>query len=122
MEFKYPEIKRLLEKRAEDVFFETNDDILRNKWKNNVEADLKQLGYDNFLVFCDEKNNTDYVIESNGFIGQILIVNWEDGFPKPYQMSVKAGKYGTNWFDDESNYPTIKLESTWKEIDINDLP
>jgi len=59
------------------LLFEFNDAITRNRFKNMVNPYLRQVqgrrGIYDFLVVCDETNNTPQVIDSNQFVGDIYI-------------------------------------------------
>jgi hypothetical protein len=57
--------------------FEFNDVFTRSQFKNLVEPFLRDVqgrrGIYDFRVVCDETNNTDQVIDSNGFVADIFI-------------------------------------------------
>jgi len=59
------------------VLFEFNDNITRQNFINAVEPYLRNVagrrGIERFQVVCDESNNTPYVINNNGFVGDIYI-------------------------------------------------
>jgi len=62
---------------AKGVLFEVNDEFTRNNFKNVVEPYLRGIqaarGITDFLVVCDETNNTAAVIDSNEFKADIYI-------------------------------------------------
>jgi phage tail sheath protein FI len=62
---------------AKGVLFEVNDEFTRNNFKNVVEPYLRGVqaarGITDFLVVCDETNNTAAVIDSNEFKADIYI-------------------------------------------------
>ena len=59
------------------VLFEFNDDTTRTLFKNNVNPYLRDVqakrGMYDFLVVCDETNNTPEVIDRNELIADIYI-------------------------------------------------
>ena len=60
-----------------DVLFEFNDEITRTNFVNTVEPFLRDIqakrGIFDYVVICDETNNTAAVIDSNEFIADIYI-------------------------------------------------
>jgi phage tail sheath protein FI len=62
---------------AKYQLFEFNDVFTRAQFKNMVEPFLRTIqgkrGIQDFLVRCDEKNNTGQVIDSNQFVGEIYV-------------------------------------------------
>ena len=62
---------------AKDQLFEFNDEITRSNFVNIVEPFLRDVqakrGIQDFVVICDETNNTAAVIDSNEFIADIYI-------------------------------------------------
>ena len=62
---------------AKTQLFELNDEFTRAQFRNLVEPFLRDVkgrrGITDFLVVCDETNNTPEVIDSNRFIGDIYI-------------------------------------------------
>ena len=62
---------------ARDQLFEFNDDITRTNFVNIIEPFLRDVqakrGISDFLVVCDETNNTPDVIDRNEFIADIFI-------------------------------------------------
>lgn len=59
------------------ILFEFNDEFTRNQFEQLVQPFLREVagrrGITDFRVVCDETNNTPYVIDSNGFVGDIFI-------------------------------------------------
>ena len=59
------------------LLFEFNDEFTRAQFKQLVEPYLREVqgrrGITDFRVVCDETNNTPFVIDSNGFVGDIYI-------------------------------------------------
>ena len=57
--------------------FEFNDEFTRANFRNIVEPFLREIqhrrGITDFLVVCDETNNTGEVIDRNEFIAEIFI-------------------------------------------------
>ena len=57
--------------------FEFNDEFTRANFRNIVEPFLREVqgrrGITDFLVVCDETNNTGEVIDRNEFIAEIFI-------------------------------------------------
>ena len=62
---------------AKDFLFEFNDEITRTNFVNIVEPFLRDVqskrGIQDFVVVCDETNNTAAVIDANEFIADIFI-------------------------------------------------
>ena len=62
---------------AKGVLFEINDEFTRNNFKNVVEPFLREIqaarGLTDFLVVCDETNNTPAVVDSNEFVAEIYL-------------------------------------------------
>ena len=70
-------LERAISRSARDVLFEFNDQLTRNNFINTVEPFLRDVrakrGIFDFLVVCDERNNTPTVIDNNEFIADIYI-------------------------------------------------
>ena len=70
-------IEREIAKMSRTVLFEFNDDTTRTLFKNNVNPYLRDVqakrGMYDFLVVCDETNNTPEVIDRNELIADIYI-------------------------------------------------
>jgi len=70
-------IEKALARAAQESLFEFNDPFTRAQFKNMVEPYLRDIqgrrGIYDFKVVCDETNNTDAVIDSNRFVGDIYI-------------------------------------------------
>ena len=62
---------------AKDFLFEFNDEITRTNFVNIVEPFLRDVqskrGIQDYIVVCDETNNTAAVIDSNEFVADIFI-------------------------------------------------
>ena len=62
---------------AKDFLFEFNDEITRTNFVNLVEPFLRDVqskrGIQDYVVICDETNNTAAVIDNNEFVEDILI-------------------------------------------------
>jgi hypothetical protein len=62
---------------AKDALFEFNDEITRTNFVNTVEPFLRDVqakrGIFDYVVICDETNNTAAVIDSNEFVADIYI-------------------------------------------------
>jgi len=62
---------------AKDQLFEFNDEITRSNFVNIVEPFLRDVqakrGIQDYVVICDETNNTAAIIDSNEFIADIYI-------------------------------------------------
>lgn len=62
---------------AKDVLFEFNDEITRTNFVNTIEPFLRDVtskrGIYDYIVICDETNNTASVIDNNEFIADIYI-------------------------------------------------
>ncbi len=70
-------IEQALERAAQAQLFEFNDSITRSNFVNIVEPYLRDVqskrGLYDFLVICDESNNTPDVIDNNEFRADIFI-------------------------------------------------
>ena len=70
-------IEKTIGNAAKGVLFELNDEFTRNNFKNVVEPFLRGIqaerGITDFLVVCDESNNTGAVIDSNEFKADFYI-------------------------------------------------
>jgi len=62
---------------AKDILFEFNDEITRTNFVNTIEPFLRDVqakrGIFDYVVVCDETNNTAAVIDSNEFVADIYI-------------------------------------------------
>ncbi len=62
---------------ARDQLFEFNDEITRTNFVNSVEPFLREVqsnrGISDFVVICDETNNTSAVIDRNEFVADVFI-------------------------------------------------
>lgn len=70
-------LKRNISKMARAVLFEINDDFTRYSFRTETSGYLDTIkdrgGVYNFLVQCDEQNNTSQVIDSNNFVASFWI-------------------------------------------------
>jgi len=70
-------IERAIKLASANVLFEFNDEFTRAEFVNIVEPFLREIqgrrGITDFLVVCDETNNTAAVIDSNRFIASMFI-------------------------------------------------
>jgi hypothetical protein len=70
-------LRKAIAKAAEYTLFEFNDEFTRSQFKNLVNPYLRDIkgrrGIYDFLVVCDDTNNTPTVIDRNEFIGDIYI-------------------------------------------------
>lgn len=70
-------LERTIERAARSQLFEFNDAITRSNFVNVVEPYLRDVrakrGITEFLVICDESNNTPDIIDSNQFRADIFI-------------------------------------------------
>ncbi len=70
-------IEKAIAAAAKDVLFEFNDEITRINFINIVEPFLRDVqskrGIQDFVVICDETNNTPAIIDSNEFVADIYI-------------------------------------------------
>lgn len=71
------QIEAAIEGLAGDILFEQNDAATRERFVNAVEPYLRTVqggrGIEEFKVVCDETNNTDDVVTSNGFVADIFV-------------------------------------------------
>ena len=62
---------------AKDVLFEFNDELTRTNFVNTIEPFLRDVqakrGIFDYVVVCDETNNTAAIIDSNEFVADIYI-------------------------------------------------
>lgn len=70
-------IEKAIAAVARDQLFEFNDEITRSNFVNSVEPFLREVqsnrGIQEFVVVCDETNNTAAVIDRNEFIADIFV-------------------------------------------------
>jgi phage tail sheath protein FI len=70
-------IEGTIERAARSQLFEFNDDLTRTNFLNIVEPYLRDVkakrGISDFVVICDETNNTPAVIDSNTFKADIFV-------------------------------------------------
>ena len=70
-------LEKAISTAAKAQLFEFNDEFTRAQFKNLVEPFLRDVkgrrGLSDFLVVCDNTNNTNQVIDSNQFVADIFI-------------------------------------------------
>jgi phage tail sheath protein FI len=70
-------IENAISQAAKDALFEFNDEITRTNFVNTIEPFLRDVqskrGIFDYIVVCDETNNTAAVIDNNEFIADIYI-------------------------------------------------
>lgn len=70
-------LENAISQAAKDALFEFNDEITRTNFVNTIEPFLRDVqakrGIFDYIVVCDETNNTAAVIDSNEFIADIYI-------------------------------------------------
>jgi phage tail sheath protein FI len=70
-------IEKTIGNAAKGVLFELNDEFTRNNFKNVVEPFLRGIqaerGITDFLVVCDDTNNTGAIIDANEFKADFFI-------------------------------------------------
>ena len=70
-------IEKRVEGLAKQVLFEQNDEITRSSFSSAVNSYMAEIqarrGVTDFLVVCDETNNTPDVIDRNEFVAEIFI-------------------------------------------------
>ena len=70
-------IEKAIAAAAKDILFEFNDEITRINFINIVEPFLRDVqskrGIQDFIVICDETNNTPAIIDSNEFVADVYI-------------------------------------------------
>ena len=76
--------------------FEINDIFTRAQFKNLVQPFLRDVqgrrGIENFLVVCDETNNTGEVVSQNRFVGDIYVTpNYSINFVTLNFVATKSG-------------------------------
>lgn len=70
-------LEKMIGRAARSLLFEFNDEFTRSSFVNMVTPTLRDVqgrrGVSDFLVICDETNNTPEVIDNNQFVGSILV-------------------------------------------------
>lgn len=70
-------LEKSISAAAKSALFEFNDEFTRASFKNLVEPFLRDIqgrrGIYDYRVVCDETNNTEAVIDSNRFVGDIYV-------------------------------------------------
>jgi len=70
-------IEKRVEGLAKQVLFEQNDEITRSSFSSAINSYMAEIqarrGVTDFLVVCDETNNTPDVIDRNEFVAEIFI-------------------------------------------------
>jgi len=70
-------LEKAISTASKSMLFEFNDEFTRANFRNMVEPFLRDVkgrrGITDFLVICDETNNTGNVIDSNQFVADIFI-------------------------------------------------
>ena len=70
-------LEKMIGRAARSLLFEFNDEFTRATFVNMVTPTLRDVqgrrGISEFLVICDESNNTPEVIDRNEFVGSILV-------------------------------------------------
>jgi phage tail sheath protein FI len=70
-------LEKSISKASRTELFEFNDDFTRAGFKSMIEPFLRDVkgrrGITDFLVICDTTNNTPQVINSNNFVGTIIV-------------------------------------------------
>jgi hypothetical protein len=70
-------VENAISNAAKDVLFEFNDEITRTNFVNTIEPFLRDVqakrGIQDYIVICDETNNTAAVIDNNEFIADVYI-------------------------------------------------
>ena len=70
-------MEKAISTAAKAQLFEFNDEFTRAQFRNLIEPFLRDVkgrrGVTDFLVVCDDTNNTGQVIDSNRFVADIFI-------------------------------------------------
>jgi len=70
-------LEKAISTASEAMLFEFNDEFTRANFRNMVEPFLREVkgrrGITDFLVVCDETNNTGNIIDTNRFVADIFI-------------------------------------------------
>mgnify|MGYP001169420891 FL=1 len=70
-------LEKSISRAAQQSLFEFNDDFTRSQFTSIVEPFLRDIqargGITDFLVVCDDSNNTPSVIDNNQFVGSIYV-------------------------------------------------
>jgi phage tail sheath protein FI len=70
-------VEDAISRAAKDLLFEFNDEVTRTNFVNTVEPFLRDVqskrGIFDYIVVCDETNNTAAVIDNNEFVADIYI-------------------------------------------------
>ena len=89
-------LEKSISRAAKYSLFEFNDEFTRSNFKSLVDPYLRgvqgQRGITDYLVVCDESNNTSEVIDRNEFVGDIFIKpNRSINFIQLNFVAVKTG-------------------------------
>lgn len=70
-------LEKTIATAAQSMLFEFNDEFTRSQFRNLIEPYLRDVqgrrGIYDFRVVCDDSNNTQEVVDSNRFVGDIYI-------------------------------------------------
>lgn len=70
-------LEEAISRAAKDALFEFNDELTRTNFVNTVEPFLRDVqakrGIQDYVVVCDETNNTAAIIDNNEFVADIYI-------------------------------------------------
>jgi hypothetical protein len=70
-------LEKTISRAAQDVMFQFNDEVTRTNFVNTIEPFLRDVqakrGIYDYIVVCDETNNTAAVIDNNEFIASVYI-------------------------------------------------
>jgi len=70
-------LENAISQAAKDALFEFNDEVTRTNFVNTIEPFLRDVqsnrGIIDYVVICDETNNTSAVIDNNEFVADIYI-------------------------------------------------
>jgi phage tail sheath protein FI len=70
-------LEKAISTASKAQLFEFNDEFTRAQFRNMLEPFLRDVkgrrGVTDFLVVCDESNNTGQVVDSNRFVADIFI-------------------------------------------------
>jgi len=70
-------LEKAISTAAKFQLFEFNDEFTRANFRNIIEPFLREIqgrrGLTDFLVVCDETNNTGDVIDRNEFVAEIFV-------------------------------------------------
>lgn len=86
----FSDIRGIMESTARRFLFEFNDEYTREQYKKEVSSRISIMNPAfEYLLICDETNNTPEVIDNNEFVAELVANNGIDGNYKKLKLEVK---------------------------------